>query len=772
MFTLSALAYNCIKSITPDSFLSACSRLKKKWLSIERDKLQVEFLNACLDAEVVPKHLLEMVPKRQRNNSKFGEAQKNVLIEAIAKRIDESVMHESEYANEMARVALADQRTANIIIAHHTKRDTHTIKQKNISQLKSLSMTRNAKLLQKELQVRPVINLSNYTLSKSQYETLSYGFNMTWPRKIDNNSIKVTLENLYSQIENLSSIPSQSLEEIKNKLKHHYGNMERCKNKRIPLKILNHIKNLLSLQNEKSIYVSRFDKGNGVCIDVKERYIYKMQQLLSDKTKFSEFKQDKRVKGDTFIYAEERFNRVIKELCKTHKIPKDIENKMISTGSTPARLYGLPKVHKNEKNPPYRPVLSMINSYPAKLSQYLDNILKPFIPTDRTCRDSFEFKEKLVSKSFPSTCHCVSYDVKSLFTNIPVKETINYIMEILPNNDLPLNKTALKKLLNLACSNILFSFQNKCYTQDDGMCMGSSLGPTMAAFALDMIERNFDNTPLFYSRYVDDIFAVFNSKEESISFLDHINSFHPNLQFTLEHSIDNCLNFLDISVDFKDNKFSTSWFMKNTNTGIYLPKSGYSPLNYKTAAIKSLVSRAFKLSSTLDRFLVSYKKIQLIFVNNGYHYKFIDKIKERVIKPRNLSTQNENDTTKYIYYKLPYIKHTEKQNKATFQEINTLLQGKAHIRLAYSTNKTSAYFPNKDALTDGLKSNLVYQFTCKRCGACYTGETVRHLSTRISEHIEGRPTPSEVATHEHRVTKEQFSIALRTRHTKKKCGPR
>jgi len=69
-------------------------------------------------------------------------------------------------------------------------------------------------------------------------------------------------------------------------------------------------------------------------------------------------------------------------------------------------------------------------------------------------------------------------------------------------------------------------------------------------------------------------------------------------------------------------------------------------------------------------------------------------------------------------------------------------------------------------LADSLRSKVVYQFTCVRCGGVYTGETIRHFSTRMTEHLQGRPCTTEVTSHEHRATEDQFSIALRTAHTK------
>ena len=45
-------------------------------------------------------------------------------------------------------------------------------------------------------------------------------------------------------------------------------------------------------------------------------------------------------------------------------------------------------------------------------------------------------------------------------------------------------------------------------------------------------------------------------------------------------------------------------------------------------------------------------------------------------------------------------------------------------------------FHVKDPVPKSLKSFVVYKFACPGCNACYTGETTRHLSTRIKEHLE------------------------------------
>ena len=57
------------------------------------------------------------------------------------------------------------------------------------------------------------------------------------------------------------------------------------------------------------------------------------------------------------------------------------------------------------------------------------------------------------------------------------------------------------------------------------------------------------------------------------------------------------------------------------------------------------------------------------------------------------------------------------------------------INVVFISNyKISNFFRFKDKMPDSIRSSLVYMYTCSRCTATYVGKTVRHFSTRISEH--------------------------------------
>ena len=44
-------------------------------------------------------------------------------------------------------------------------------------------------------------------------------------------------------------------------------------------------------------------------------------------------------------------------------------------------------------------------------------------------------------------------------------------------------------------------------------------------------------------------------------------------------------------------------------------------------------------------------------------------------------------------------------------------------------------FSLKDQVPKSMKSYVIYNFSCASCDACYIGETTRHFSTRITEHL-------------------------------------
>ena len=98
-------------------------------------------------------------------------------------------------------------------------------------------------------------------------------------------------------------------------------------------------------------------------------------------------------------------------------------------GSPFGILYVLVKVHKivTDILPSFRPILSAIGTPTFRLAKFLFPILEPLTTNECTIKDSFTFAEEL--QSFDSKLVMASFDIESLFTNIPLQETIDLCEE-------------------------------------------------------------------------------------------------------------------------------------------------------------------------------------------------------------------------------------------------------------------------------------------------------------------------------------------------------
>ena len=90
----------------------------------------------------------------------------------------------------------------------------------------------------------------------------------------------------------------------------------------------------------------------------------------------------------------------------------------------------------------------------------------------------------------------VSYDVTSLFTNVPLQETIDILVDKAFTDDwfntthnLNISKQDLQELMKVATMNQLFQFNGELYQQTDGVAMGSPLGPLLANTFLCFVEE-------------------------------------------------------------------------------------------------------------------------------------------------------------------------------------------------------------------------------------------------------------------------------------------
>ena len=378
----------------------------------------------------------------------------------------------------------------------------------------------------------------------------------------------------------------------------------------------------------KDILIQEADKGNTAVITDKGKYIEGVKHTISDSNKFVQLNITPDKYLNYIINFEKKFKQLFKDLLDNDKISKDEYDKSCPKGSRPRILYGNPKIHKPvvDNLPKFRPITSAINTPAYNLGTFLITILEPLTHNEFTIKDSFSFAKDIIT--YDSSLYMASLDVESLFTNIPLNETINNCVSDLHNKNLyngKLSKRDLFKLLETATSESSFIFDYLLYKQVDGVAMGSPLGPTLANAFLCHYEKEWlDNCPIhfkpvIYKRYVDDIFVLFSSKEHVQLFVDYMNKQHKCLRFTSEAENDNSFSFLDIKITCHNKQFKTSVYRKPTFSGVFMSYESYVDQTYKKSLIDTLLFCCFSICSDYTSFHLEIENCREILKRIAIH---------------------------------------------------------------------------------------------------------------------------------------------------------
>ena len=286
-------------------------------------------------------------------------------------------------------------------------------------------------------------------------------------------------------------------------------------------------------------------------------------------------------------------------------------------------MYGLPKTHK--EGTPLRPIPSMTGASHHELGKWLASLLQPVLERflSPCISDSFTFAKTMQNLDINPNVFMCSFDVSSLFTNVPLDETIKICSEALydQSNSRPvIPKDVFVELMKSATFSVEFSFNNTMYKQTDRVAMRSPLGPALANIFVGYYkEKLFSRTqrPPTYFRYVDDTFAIFDHEAEADEFLTKLNCLHPSLSSPLKKRKGN------VYVEKTNVGLETSVYRKPTFTGQYLRWESFCPLKCKISLISTLVHRALMIC-TKRRLNGEIERIKKILLDNGYPKNIIN----------------------------------------------------------------------------------------------------------------------------------------------------
>ena len=141
--------------------------------------------------------------------------------------------------------------------------------------------------------------------------------------------------------------------------------------------------------------------------------------------------------------CEASLQRFLHQLKPNNFLNGNEYDKLYPSGSTPARIYGTPKMHKFSSSdfcPKFRPIVSSKGTFNYNLTRFLCDLLSPLVPNDYSCKSTFYFVSPIKNANL-SRKFLVSYHVTSLFTNIPLQETIDIAINLILNHNPNLNIT-------------------------------------------------------------------------------------------------------------------------------------------------------------------------------------------------------------------------------------------------------------------------------------------------------------------------------------------
>ena len=297
-------------------------------------------------------------------------------------------------------------------------------------------------------------------------------------------------------------------------------------------------------------------------------------------------------------------------------------------------------------------------------------------------------------------------------------------------------------MLSLTTKEKVILFDEKYYSQIDGVAMGSPLGPTFANIFLCYHQTTWLKSchkafkPVYYKRYVDDIFVLFEKPEQVSRFVNYMNKRHKNIKFSFENEKDNSFSFLDVKICREKDKFTTNFFRKDTFSCIYTNFSSFVALEHKFGLVYTLLHRSFTIVSDFSKFHFEVETLKKTLHKNAYPTNFVDKCISKF--SNNIFVQKPVVTTVpklELRITLPFLGNI---SSITKKRMNRCI-GKGFkfckLKIIFQTgNRLMNYFRFKDCVPETLQSNFVYKFKCGSCTASYYGKTYRHMKFRISEH--------------------------------------
>ncbi|XP_055590440.1 uncharacterized protein LOC129742555 [Uranotaenia lowii] len=428
-----------------------------------------------------------------------------------------------------------------------TKRTTTVFNESKKKETRKLDFLKKKKILETAVQAEWIENTTTVEIPDYLERALLLGpnYNIQPRTNIPYVAFIADVESAIKQKPDADDIRSSIATMINNYVD--FQNQPRAKNNDWIHKDIVRSRKFLREHNE--VIITKADKGNKTVVMLASEYSEKMTAMVSDTTTYTPLATDPTEK------ILKRINTMLDSWHENKYISTYTKNKLKLFNCPPPRIYGLPKIHKEDR--PLRPVVSTVGSATYRMAQFLANVLQNVVgKTKHHVRSSFDFASEITNVRVPEGCIIYSLDVVSLYTNVPVQNVYDIIeqkwREI--SDYTPIPWTEFKRALHTILGASFFQYNGKIFEQTFGTPMGSPLSPVVASLLMEQLEetaiqclRDKGINLVMYKRYVDDCLIV-GYENDIDCVLAEFNGQCPSIKFTLEKETENSLRFLDLKL--------------------------------------------------------------------------------------------------------------------------------------------------------------------------------------------------------------------------------
>lgn len=541
-----------------------------------------------------------------------------------------------------------------------------------------------------------------------------------------------------------------------------------------------------TLNSRTDIVIKPADKGGAIVILNKEDYLNEGFKQLNSTDFYKELPND-----PTETYTT-KITQTLTSLLNNGEISEDMHKAMKPTYPKPGRFYTLPKIHKPGN--PGRPIVSGIDTVTERISSFVNFLIMSLPPKAPSyIMDTNHFLREVSKLVLPAGAILVTLDVASLYTNIPHNDGIEAVMKAYKKAPPKINvkSEVLETLMRLVLEHNNFEFEGKHFLQIRGTAMGTKMAPNYANLFMADLESHFLSgrqlLPLFYKRYIDDIFMIWpHGESDLLNFIRDFNVIHPNIKFSHIYSKTN-INFLDVMVELNGDTLKTKLYRKPTDRQQYLHFKSSHPKHCKTSIPFSQAHRLRRICSDLNDFDRNADNLKAVLTKQSYPAPIVDRAIERarlldretIIHQPRRTVPNNQQTNLVVTYaaNLPNLNNILRKHYSILQQSerlhsvfsepprvvfrrgrnlrDILVQSKSsasqpsgcqpcqkprckvckHMeRVNEVTSTNSEYSFRIKGTLDCDTKNVVYVLRCTICNMDYVGQTGTAFRLRFNNH--------------------------------------